>query len=261
MTMTNFRTTFRARHRLTSAVQHRGYRVKRPLVPLTHDFDADAVEAIREVAGYTQTTPERIVALRDAVRYVAQAGIPGDIVECGVWRGGSMMVVANELVRRGDTSRRLWLYDTYTGMTPPTVDDVTITGTTGAEWFDAELAKPEKDATGVTGIALETVQDNVASTGYPRDRQTYVVGPVEETLYSEPLPEQIALLRLDTDFFESTRAEMEVLYPRLVPGGILILDDYGYWRGARKAVDDYFATQPALLVRLDNSARLVVKPV
>ena len=258
--MSNFRTAFRARHRVTSAVQHRGYRVKRPLVPLTHDFDADAVEAIREVAGFTQTTPERIVALRDAVRYVARAGIPGDIVECGVWRGGSMMVVANELQRQHDAERRLWLYDTYTGMTPPTVDDVTVTGTTGAQWFDAELAKPEKDATGVTGIALETVQANVARTGYARERQTYVVGPVEQTLYEHELPEQIALLRLDTDFHDSTRAEMEVLYPRLVPGGVLILDDYGYWQGARKAVDDYFADKPVLLVRLDNAARLVVKP-
>lgn len=258
--MTNFRTAFRARQTVTSAVQHRGYRMKRPLVPLTHDFDADAVEAIREVAGFTQTTPERIVALRDAVRYVAQAGIAGDIVECGVWRGGSMMVVAHELMRQGDTSRRLWLYDTYTGMTPPTVDDVTITGTSGSEWFDSELAKPEKDATGVTGVALETVRANVGSTGYPTDRQTYVVGPVEETLLDRELPEQIALLRLDTDFHDSTRAEMEVLYPRLVPGGILILDDYGYWQGARKAVDDYFADKPVLLVRLDNSARLVVKP-
>ncbi len=258
--MSNFRTAFRARQSVTSAVQHRGYRVKRPLVPLTHDFDPDAVRAIREVAGYTQTTPERIVALRDAVSYVARAGIPGDIVECGVWRGGSMMVVAHELLRQQDTSRRLWLYDTYTGMTPPTADDVTITGTSGAAWFDSELAKPEKDATGVTGVALETVQANVASTGYPTDRQTYVVGPVEETLLTQELPEQIALLRLDTDFHESTRAEMEVLYPRLVPGGILILDDYGYWQGARKAVDDYFADKAVLLVRLDNSARLVVKP-
>jgi O-methyltransferase len=258
--MTHFRTAFRARHLVTSAVQHRGYRVKRPLVPLAHDFDADAVQAIREVAGYTQTTPERIVALRDAVRYVARSGLPGDIVECGVWRGGSMMVIANELVRQGVTDRRLWLYDTYTGMTAPTDDDITVTGRTGAEWVDSELAKPEKDSTGVTGVSLATVRANVASTGYPAERQTYVVGPVEETLLTGELPERIALLRLDTDFYESTKAEMEQLYPRLVPGGILILDDYGYWQGARKAVDDYFADNAALLVRLDNSARLVVKP-
>lgn len=258
--METFRIAFRARQTVTTAVQHRGYRVKTPLAPLTRDFDADEVQAIRAVAGFTQTTPERIVALRNAVRYVSRAGIAGDVVECGVWRGGSMMVAANELIAQQDTSRRLWLYDTYTGMTAPTEHDTTATGHTGEEWIAGELARPEKGSTGVTGVALETVRANVESTGYPAANTTYVAGPVEQTLLAEPLPERIALLRLDTDFYESTRVEMEVLFPRLVPGGILLLDDYGYWQGARKAVDDYFGDTAVLLSRVDNSARLMVKP-
>ena len=86
-----------------------------------------------------------------------------------------------------------------------------------------------------------------------------IEGAVETTLL-EQLPEQVALLRLDTDFYESTRAELEALYPLLAPGGVFILDDYGYWRGAKQAVDEYFAHEAVLFVRVDASARLLVKP-
>ena len=77
-------------------------------------------------------------------------------------------------------------------------------------------------------------------TGYPPERIHFVRGPVEETLPAGA-PDEIALLRLDTDWYESTRHELEHLYPRLAAGGVLLVDDYGHWEGARKAVDEYFA--------------------
>lgn len=89
----------------------------------------------------------------------------------------------------------------------------------------------------------------------------FVIGPVEETLITK-VPERIALLRLDTDWYESTRAELEYLYPRLVVGGVLIVDDYGHWKGARKAVDEYFAAlgnDAPLLNRLDYTGRMAVR--
>jgi O-methyltransferase len=101
----------------------------------------------------------------------------------------------------------------------------------------------------------------VAAVGYPGERLHFVAGDVAKTI-PEHAPEAIALLRLDTDFYASTRHELEQLYPRLSPGGVLIIDDYGDWAGARKATDEYFAThkpQP-LLIRVDVGARMGIKP-
>jgi hypothetical protein len=84
-------------------------------------------------------------------------------------------------------------------------------------------------------------------------------GMVEDTLKNEPLPERIAILRLDTDFYESTKIELELLYPRLAPGGVLIVDDYGLWQGSKKAVDEYFGDKPPLLMPIDYTARYAIK--
>ena len=96
--------------------------------------------------------------------------------------------------------------------------------------------------------------------GYPPERVHYVQGKVEETLLGKR-PRSIACLRLDTDWYESTRDELEHLFPLLVPGGVLILDDYGFWAGQKKAVDEYFAAHgiTLLLQRIDANARLAIK--
>jgi len=249
----------RFKRQVNGIAKTRGYRLRVPVTPLSREFDAEAVSAIQAVAPYTMTPPQRIVALRDAVAYLLGAGIPGAFVECGVWRGGSVMVAANELLRLGRTDRDLWLYDTFSGMTEPTEYDTTVDGRDGRIWFAAEQANPERGSSGVTGVPLSVVRGNVESTGYPRERLHFVEGPVEETLHKQ-YPEQVALLRLDTDFYESTRAELEQLYPRLLPGGILILDDYGYWQGAKRAVDEFFAGRSLFFHRVDESARLLIKP-
>ncbi len=249
----------RFKRQVNGIAKERGYRVRVPFTPLRREFDPDTVNAILAVAQYTMTPPQRIVALRDAVAYLVGAGIEGAFVECGVWRGGSVMVAANELLRLGRTDRDLWLYDTFTGMTQPTEFDTTVDGRDAQVWYAAERARPERGSSGVTGVPLSVVRSNVTSTGYPSERFHFVEGPVEETLPKQ-YPEHVALLRLDTDFYESTRAELEHLYPRLQPGGILILDDYGYWQGARRAVDEFFVGQSLFFHRIDESARLVIKP-
>jgi hypothetical protein len=194
------------------------------------------------------TGPERLFGLHDAVRYIHAREIPGSIVECGVWRGGSSMMAALTLQALGDTSRDLYLYDTFTGMSAPTEHDVDINGRLAASrWREGWVA-----------ASLEDVQANMRSTGYPESRVTYVPGMVENTIPGT-LPEQIALLRLDTDFYESTAHELQHLYPLLAPGGVLIVDDYGNWQGARKAVDEYFADEPLLFSRIDYTARQAIK--
>ena len=87
-----------------------------------------------------------------------------------------------------------------------------------------------------------------------------IQGMVENTLLNKDnIPDQISLLRLDTDFYESTKIELEILFPKLVPGGILILDDYGYWSGARKAIDEYFKNTKYWLHYVDPSCRYLIK--
>ena len=208
------------------------------------------------VASRTMTNIERIDALREAVEYVIANSIPGDIVECGVWRGGSMMAVALTLMRLG-TVRRLWLYDTFSGMTAPGPFDLDFQGRPAADLMKS--ADPRTSLIWARS-GLSSVQTALAETGYPKCQIEFIVGSVETTI-PQQAPEKIALLRLDTDWFESTYHELVHLWPRLSKHGILIIDDYGDWVGAKRAVDQYFreANIRPFLHRIDGTARLVIK--
>jgi len=238
-------------------VRSKGYDIVR-YNALPGDLDSSVQDTVRAVRPFTMTSGPRVVALCEAVQYVIDARVPGDIVECGVWRGGSMMAIARTLVQRGDWTRHLHLFDTFEGMTAPTDKDVSFFGDTAEHLLNTEN---RSDASSVWCIAsLEEVRDNMESTGFPAAQIHCIKGRVEDTI-PEHAPPTIALLRLDTDWYESTRHELEHLYPRLVTGGVLILDDYGHWQGARKAVDEYFAQRgkPPLLQRIDYSGRLAIK--
>ena len=226
--------------------------------PLPADYDDEAKEIIRAVRPWTMTGADKIYALIQAVRYVARHRIPGDVVECGVWRGGSMQAVARTLLSAGDTTRDLHLFDTYEGMPPPTDRDVRRSDERTA---DELLATESRDESKVWAVAtLEDVKDGFSRLPYPAERVHFVKGKVEDTIPSHA-PEQISILRLDTDWYESTKHELEHLYPRLSPGGVLLLDDYGYWEGAREAVDEFLeqSGERLLLMRM-ALGRLAVKP-
>jgi O-methyltransferase len=220
------------------------------------DLSADDRRIVSRVAPFTMTSTERRASLIGAVDHVVRHRIEGAVVECGVWRGGSMMAVALALLARGDPSRELYLHDTFEGMSEPTDLD----RGPGGESARAQLDRAARDEAVWAVAGLEDVQANLASTGYPRERVHLVRGKVEDTIPST-LPGAIALLRLDTDWYESTRHELEHLYPLLAPHGVLIIDDYGHWQGARRAVDEYFAAsdEPVFLHRVDYTARLVIK--
>jgi hypothetical protein len=219
------------------------------------DFDAELFALCKAVGPYTMTSTERIVALADAARYVVRKGIRGDLVECGVWYGGSAMAIALTLQRLGATDRRLWLYDTFTGMPDPGAEDVNLlTGESMTDEWSPEATAAEQ----AQARTAEEVRAAVLGTGYDPSLVTVVEGRVEVTIPAQ-MPERVALLRLDTDWYQSTRHELEHLYPRLEPGGVLIVDDYGHFRGARQAVDEYFAKDALLLNRIDYSARMAVK--
>lgn len=220
-----------------------------------HDLSEEDLSMIHAVASCTMTSVERRASLLSAIDYVVANEVDGDFVECGVWRGGSSMLAALGFKSRGDTTRTLWLYDTFDGMSEPTEDDRDYAGVSAAR----QLATGAKTDDIWAIASLDDVRANLATTGYPPERIRCIVGEIEHTIPADA-PEQIAILRLDTDWYESTRHELEHLYPRLVPGGILIIDDYGHWMGARKAVDEYFAGQRLYLHRVDYTGRLLVKP-
>jgi hypothetical protein len=197
-------------------------------------------------------------ALYEASQHISRAGIPGDVVECGVWRGGSSMIAALAL-RELEDYRTLWLYDTFQGMPEPGDRDRRWSGDSAADLL--ANSKREAGATNTWAYAtLDDVRAQMLLTGYPEDKIRYVAGKVEDTIPSQ-VPAEIALLRLDTDWYDSTRHELEHLWGRLQTGGILIIDDYGHWQGARQAVDEFFVNHPSrpLLHRVDYTGRVAIK--
>ena len=226
-----------------------------PKAPWPDDFTAEEIELYRLVRPYTMTSPEAVSVLASAVRYLVNARIPGAIVECGVWRGGSMMTVAKTL-RDLDEERELFLFDTFEGMPEPgDRDRLHKTGEAAAEILREEGSRGEVVR---AQASLEEVRAAVLSVGYTPHRVHFVSGMVEETVPGRA-PTEIALLRLDTDWYSSTRHELVHLFPRLAVGGVLIIDDYGWWRGAREAMDEYLAETDwrLWLVRIDSEGRRV----
>lgn len=210
-----------------------------------------------KVKPYTMTSVERVVALCQAIAHVETEDIAGDIVECGVWKGGSVMAAALALLALDSTQRQIYLYDTFAGMTKPGECDIDWQGRSAHDFL--------RDSSG-TGdqiraeCPLHEVKQTLMQTRYPWEKFVFVPGPVEETI-PRILPERIALLRLDTDWHRSTRHELEYLFPRLAPGGILIVDDYGHWQGAKKAVDEYFLENGVAgeLRAIDFTGRILIK--
>ena len=235
--------------------------------PPREDALAGASEAdlriVERALPYTMTSPERLLAVVDAVRYCVGAGIPGAFVECGVWRGGSVLAMVLTLQELGCDDRDVVLFDTFEGMTAPGEQDVSALDPPALETWRAASERGERAWPEMFGEEVfdeQSVRATVLSSGYPAERVRLVRGPVEETIPGAT-PDALALVRLDTDWYASTRHELEHLYPRLATGGVLIVDDYGHWEGARRAVDEYFATEapPVLLSRIDYTGRIGVK--
>lgn len=227
------------------------------VIPYANDQQIEVMNTCRP---FTQTTRENCFALIRATEYISRNSIPGTFVECGVWKGGSVMAMAMTLDAMGET-RDMYLFDTYSGMPPGQSDDIDLEGN-DERWY-----REESDAFVHAGrgekwnaISLEEVQNNLNSLSSTKQRFHFIEGRVEDRLPAAA-PQSIALLRLDTDFYASTKHELEHLFPRLVKGGILIVDDYGHFLGARKAVDEYFHAHDLRLFmhRVDYTSIIGIK--
>jgi O-methyltransferase len=208
---------------------------------------------------YTMTSIERMYSLYCSVDYILSKGLDGDFVECGVWRGGSSMLIAKMLFNRKIFDRKIFLYDTYEGMSAPTDLDITFSGEEAKNLLDTNVDNKEESLWCLAD--LNDVKKNLKSTKFPESNLVYIKGKVEDTLPDNVPNGKIALLRLDTDWYESTKHELNILFPMLAENGVLIIDDYGHWNGCRKAVDEYFEQNqfPILMNRIDYTGRMIIK--
>jgi len=225
------------------------------------ELEAEEVKLISYVLenNFTMTSVARLVNTLKSCKYAVQNNIPGDFVECGVWRGGHG-ILAKKIFERMGSSKKVWMFDTFEGMAEPTEHDVNAKTKekasikyqgknkgTHVDWCYASLEDVKKCCQ-VSGIDINSIK--------------FVKGDVCNTL-NDPAnrPDKIAVLRLDTDWYKSTKTELELLYPTLSNSGVLIIDDYGHWQGSRKAVDEYFANSEykPLFNVVDYTGRSAIK--
>ena len=225
------------------------------------EFSKDEVELVRYVIdnGLTGVSKERLFATLMSCKYVLNCEIPGDFVECGVWRGGNAIIAAGIFKMYG-SNKKVYLFDTFTGMTEPSSSDVEMHSNITAQ----ELLNHRKKAQLSQGRSIDDVRDNFAKYDLLNENILFIKGDVLQTLHdSENIPESISVLRLDTDWYESTKFEMDILYSRVTKNGVLMIDDYGHWTGSKKAVDEYFQENHnhIFLQYIDYTGRLGVKTV
>ena len=232
-------------------IQFLGYTISKSDPVMQKDLRFKQIYA--QCEKYSMTSRVKMYELYKAVEYIVHSNIKGDFVECGVWKGGSVMLMALTLRELGVTNRNIYLYDTFEGMSEPTHEDHLLSDS--AVNANAMLKKrPVYKCIS----SLAEVKSNMKSTAYPFEMLHFVKGKVEDTIPGT-LPSEIALLRLDTDWYASTMHELHYLYPKVSKQGVVILDDYGYWAGQKKAVDEYFAAKSFFFTGTSDGGRMGVK--
>jgi O-methyltransferase len=209
---------------------------------------------INKCLQYSMTNFERMWSLIQSFHHVRQESLVGDFVECGVWKGGNIILL-KKLIEKFNFKKSIYGFDTFEGMVEPSFYDVNYNNKSAKKMFDEH----KKKEIGFAMCSLDDVKRNIKKNTKP-DNIFLIKGKVENTLKNKKkLPKKISILRLDTDFYESTKIELEILFPRLVKGGVLIVDDYGFWKGAKKAVDEYFCDYRQFMHYVDHSCRLLIK--
>ncbi len=225
-----------------------------------YDDEDEIKRAVLEVRANTMTSFERLATLWQQVKYLDRYGIQGSLVECGVWKGGSagMMALAHLSATADKPTRELNLFDSFEGLPEPQKID----GEKAAEYSSARDSG-KLEAIGKCVSPLEDCQTLLeARIAYPKTLLHYHQGWFQDTLPGNAADTgPIALLRLDGDWYESTMLCLKHLYPKLVSGGIIVMDDYGHWEGCRKATDEFIAGlgEPVLLNHIDYTGRYWVK--
>jgi hypothetical protein len=225
------------------------------IVPI--EADKEIIKFIDISSKYSMSGHQRMYLLSQAILNAKEKRLEGDFVECGVWKGGNILLykLLNDFYGLNKT---IFAYDTFEGMTTPEDIDIDYKGNSSKK----ELLRNKKSED-IINIhcysTIDSVKKNILKHS-KLENINFIIGAVEKSLLLEKnLPKKISVLRLDTDWYASTKIELEILYPRLVQGGVLIIDDYGYWQGAKKAVDEYFFNKKKWLQVCDYSCRYLIK--
>lgn len=177
---------------------------------------------------HTMVGLKRLRNLRECVEIVLRDSVPGDLIETGIWRGGSIILMRAVLAVHGVTDRRVWAADSFEGLPPP---DPRYPADAASDWHLYPHLR----------VSLDQVRENLAAYGLLDDQVRFLKGWFKDTLRVAPI-EQLAVLRLDGDLYESTMDALAPLYPKVALGGFVIVDDYGIPQpGCREAVEDFRA--------------------
>lgn len=191
------------------------------------------------LTAFSMIGTKRMDNLRRLCKAAIADGVAGDFVETGVWRGGACIFMRAILEVHGCTDRKVWVCDSFEGLPPPDAGE-----------FPADEGLNLNEYDGLS-ISLEAVQDNFRSFGFLDGQVEFVKGWFKDTLHLAPI-ERIAVLRLDGDLYQSTIEALEALYPKVSPGGYVIVDDYGAFEACRKAVHDYLGSIGAGDITLED---------
>jgi O-methyltransferase len=231
------------------------------LYPEATDTEINFVESASK---FSMTGHDRIFCLLRAIQHVDNNNLEGDFVECGVWKGGNLILFKKMIEKLNIKDKKIYGFDTFEGMSEPTDHDSDGDGYLGGFKAEYYMSKQKKDVNidNIHSYApINIVEQNFINNTDNMDNLILIKGKVEDTLKVQSnIPEKISILRLDTDWYESTKIELEILYPRLVKNGVLIIDDYGEWSGSRKATNEFFKDKKIAMFKIDRAARLIFKP-
>lgn len=217
------------------------------------------IKFIESVQPYTMTSINCIEHLYDSLENIRINNIPGDFAECGVWKGGNIIGIIEYLNYYSMTDKHVWLYDTFVGMTKPSDIDYTNNSDqmSSSDTLNYWKDNNKNNVNQWCYCSLQEVKNNLSTSKFPVSNIHYIVGDVCKTLQIESnLPKSLCLLRLDTDWYDSTKIELEKLYPRLEKNGTLIIDDYHYWHGSKKETDEFFNNDTRDFVTLNKKSTI-----
>jgi len=215
------------------------------------EINADRKKQIKHFQEITLASELNLWSIYQSLKYINDEKIDGDIVECGVYNGNTLAFIG-EINDELNLNKRIWGYDTFNGFVENSFTDKDI---------DFKTGKKVKSVSADIFYSLNDVKKNIIQNNNKNfQKYTLIEGDILETLnIKDNVPNKISFLRLDTDIYKTTKKQLEILYDKLVPGGVLHIDDYGICPGVKTAVDDFFSNKNIWLHRVDITCRYLIK--